>query len=77
MESGSKLPKERDGALPSLTAAIDTLGLARDTTVTKPAKDAFVSAGVLLTTIRVGLLLAHAGCQLTLPGFGGKRGGLY
>lgn len=59
MESKFKVPKGHDGALLSLNAAIDTLDLARDTTGTKSAKNTFVSASVLLTTIRVGFVLVY------------------
>ena len=61
METKSQRLKGSDGALPSLNAAINTLGLARDMTSVKPAKDAFRSASLLLTTIRVRFLSAYVG----------------
>ena len=65
METKFKRPKGPDGALYSLNAAINNVDLARDTTSVKPAKDTFGSASVLLTTIRVRFLLAHAVRLLT------------
>jgi hypothetical protein len=65
MEAGSQRPKGRDGALPSLTTAIDALDLVRNTTTMKPAKDAFTSANSLLATIRVSLPLIHLGGLFT------------
>lgn len=58
METKSQRMKGPDGTL-SLNAAIDTLGLARDTTRVKPAKDVFSSANLLLVTIRVRRSGAH------------------
>ena len=65
METKSQRLKVPDGALPSLTVAIDTLNLARDTTSVKPVKDAFGSASLLLTTIRVRSLPARVGRLLS------------
>lgn len=42
-----------DAAFSSLNAAINALGLTRDTAGVEPAKDVFSSAGFLLITIRV------------------------
>ena len=53
METKLQRPKDPDGTLPSLNAAIDTLDLARDKTSVRPAKDVFSSAGLLLSTIKV------------------------
>ena len=53
MGTKSKLPKEFGGALSSLSTAINTLDLAGRATSVEPAKNAFGSANLLLTTIRV------------------------
>jgi hypothetical protein len=65
METKSKQLKGPDGSIASLNAAIGTLDLARDTTSVKPVKEAFGSASLLLTTIRVRFPPAHAGRLLT------------
>jgi hypothetical protein len=44
----------QDGDLSSLNVAIDALNRTKETTSVIPAKAAFTSAGILLTTIRVG-----------------------
>ena len=59
METKSRLLGEPNGALASLNAAISTLDIARDSTNVKQAKDAFGSASLLLTTIRVRFIPAH------------------
>ena len=56
METKLQRPKDSDGALPSLNAAINTLDIAKDKTSVKPVKDVFSSAGILLNTIRVSLI---------------------
>ena len=61
METKSQRPKSRDSALSSLDAAISALDLARDATGMKPAKDAFGSANVLITAIKVCFLYTHVG----------------
>ena len=62
MEIKPQLPVKGSGSpLFSLNKAIDALDLARDTTNAKPAKDAFGSASLLLTAIRVCFLLAYVG----------------
>lgn len=48
--------KGREGAVSSLNAAVGALNLAKDASTITPAKAAFDSAGVLLTTIRVSSL---------------------
>ena len=60
MVDNSKRSNKQDGALSSLNAAIDALNLAKGTTDITPAKAAFGSASVLLTTIRVGFLPVHS-----------------
>ena len=65
METGSQGLKGPDDALFLLNAAVDTLDLAREATSVKPAKDAFYSASLLITTIRVRSLSARLGRLLT------------
>ena len=65
METKFQRPKEPDGPLSSLNAAIGTLDLARDRLGVKPAKDAIGSASILLTTIRVRFPPAHVDRLLT------------
>ena len=61
MEVKSQRLKGPDSSLSSLNAAIDTLDLTtRDTASVTPGKDVFGSASLLLTTIRVRFLPAHA-----------------
>lgn len=57
--------KRPDGVLSSLNGAIDTLDVARDATDVKPAQDAFRSASILLTMIRVCFLPVQVGRLLT------------
>ena len=65
METTSKRLKVLDGALSSLNGAIGTLDRTRNTTCVKPAKDAFDSARILLTKIRVCFLPARVGRLMT------------
>lgn len=53
MEAKSQQRKGRDDALSSLNAAVDALGLARDSGNMKHAKGMFSSTITLITTIRV------------------------
>ena len=79
MVDKSKRSNGQDGALSSLNAAIDALNLSKETMSITPAKAAFGSASVLLTTIRVGFLLVHTlsvDFWLTYTGFIDQRGGL-
>ena len=64
MADESQGPKERVDLLSSLNMAIDVLNLAKEATGATPAKAAFISAGVLLTTIQVGFLPVHV-CRLS------------
>jgi len=59
MADKSQRQKGRDGVPSSLDVAIDALNRAKDATSVAPANTAFTSAGVLLTTIRVGSLRDH------------------
>ena len=65
MKSKFQRQKAPEGLLFSLNAAIYTVDQARDTTSVKPAKGAFESASLLLTTIRVRFIPAHVGRSLT------------
>jgi len=51
--------KGQDGALSSLNLSIDALNLAKTVSNITPAKAAFNSTSVLLSTIRVGFLTTH------------------
>ena len=57
MEAKSQRPKERDGAVSALNAAIEALNLAKEISSITPAKAVFGSVSVILTTIKVSLLL--------------------
>jgi len=59
MADKSKRQKGRDGVPSSLDVAIHALNRAKDATSVAPANAAFTSAGVLLTTIRVGSIPDH------------------
>jgi len=58
MKDKPRRPKGQDGALSSLNVAIDALNLTKEASDTTPAKAAFDSTSVLLTTIRVSFLVA-------------------
>ena len=60
----SKQPKGNDDTLSSLNTAIDDLEFARATAGAKAVRDTFTSTSGLLTTIRVGFLLALPGWSL-------------
>jgi len=57
MATKSQRPNGQDGALSSLSTAIDALNLAKSSASITPAKAAFDSTSVLLTTIVVGSFL--------------------
>ena len=61
MTTKPQRPKGQDGVLSSLNVAIDALNLAKSVSSITPAKAAFDSTGVLLSTIRVGFLPVHVG----------------
>ena len=56
MATRPQRPKRRDTTLSSLNAAIEGVNLAKDSLGMTPAKAAFGSVSVILTTIRVGVL---------------------
>ena len=53
MKTKSQQSRSRDGALSLLDMAIDDLALLEDASSVQLIKNAFVSVGVLLATIRV------------------------
>ena len=57
MAETSKRPKEREGAISALNAAIEALNLAKDISSIAPAKAVFGSVSVVLAMIRVGSFL--------------------
>ena len=71
MKTNFRRQKKSGDGLLSLNAAINALDLARDTTSSKQAREAFRSAGALLTTTRVSLLpVLLADCCLMYAGLG-------
>jgi hypothetical protein len=56
MDAKSQQPKERDGTISTLNAAIETLNLAKELVDIAPAKAVFGSVSVILATIRVSSL---------------------
>jgi len=56
MEAKSQRPKEREGAISALNAAIGAMGLAKEIASITPAKAVFGSVGVLLEMTRVSSL---------------------
>ena len=56
MAETSKRPKEREGVVSTLNAAIEVLNLAKEASTITPAKAVFGSVGVVLAMIRVGFL---------------------
>lgn len=56
MDPDAPSPEPQDNALSSLDAAIKTLNIAKEASSTSPAKTAFGSASVILTTIMVRFL---------------------
>ena len=57
MDTKPQRSKRRDGALSSLSAAIEAMNLAKEVSSMTPAKAVFGSVGVLLAMIRVHFLL--------------------
>ena len=68
MATKSQQPKGQDDALSSLNVAIDDLDLAKSVSTITPAKAAFDSTSVLLSTIRVGLPSMLVDCWLMYTG---------
>ena len=66
MATGSKKPKGRDNTLSALTMAIEGLTLVKEVSTITPAKAAFCSVGIILTTIKVRFLVS---CSATSPRF--------
>ena len=61
MKAESQRPKERDGVVSALNAAIEVLNLAKEISSVTPAKAVFGSVSVILATIRVSFLLVFVG----------------
>ena len=61
MTTDSQRPKDRGGTLTALNGAIEGLNLAKEVSVIAPAKAAFSSVSVILTTIKVFFLALCAG----------------
>ena len=57
MEAKSQRPKEREGAVSALNAAIEALNLAKELSSITPAKAVFGAVSVILTVIKVSLLV--------------------
>ena len=69
MDTKPQRPSGQGGVLSSLNAVIDALNLVKSVSDVTPAKAAFDSTSVLLSTIRVGfLLLTLVGCRLIYTG---------
>jgi len=54
MDVESRRPKDREGATSALSAAIETVNLAKGLSNITPVKDVFDSVGITLTMLRVG-----------------------
>jgi len=57
MKAESQRPKEREGVISALNAAIEALNLAKEFSSITPAKAVFGSVSVILVMIRVSFLL--------------------
>ena len=57
MKAESQPPKEREGVVSALNAAIEVLNLAKEVSSATPAKAVFGSVSVILATIRVSFFL--------------------
>ena len=57
METKSQRPKEREGVVSTLNAAIDALNLAKELSSVTPAKAVFGSVSIVLAMIKVSFLL--------------------
>ena len=78
MDTSSRRPKEHDGILSALGAAIDVLTATRDCCSIPPAGVVFGSVIALLTMIRVRFFLFRDDklCIHTYTGLDGQRTGL-
>jgi len=56
MEAEPKRPKEREGVISALNAAIGAMNLAKEISSITPAKAVFGSVGILLEMTRVSFL---------------------
>ena len=56
MEAESQRPEGRENNISALNAAIEVLDLAKELSSITPAKAAFGSVSVILTTVKVSLL---------------------
>jgi len=54
MDAKSRRPKDREGAISALNAAIEAMNVAEGLSTITPTKDVFGSVGVTLTMLRVG-----------------------
>ena len=57
MENESQRPKEQEGVISGLNAAIEAMNLAKELSSITPAKAVFGSVSVILTMTRVSFLL--------------------
>ena len=57
MEAKSQRPKDREGVISTLGAAIEALNLAKEISSITPAKAAFGAVSILLTMLKVYLLV--------------------
>ena len=74
MATKSQRQNGRASAVSSLNVTIDALNFAKDVSEITPSKAAFGSAGVLLTTIRVGFLPSGVvDCWLMCTGLNDQR----
>jgi len=78
MDAKTQRPKDREGAISALNAAVEVLNIIKEVASVTPAKAAFGSVSVLLTMIRVCLaLLCSDGLQVhKSPGLDGQRTGV-
>jgi len=73
MDATTQRPKDREGAISALNAAIEALNFIKEIANVTPAKAAFGSVSVLLTMIKVyPALFRYDRLQVhTCPGFNG------
>jgi len=60
MDAKTQRPKDREGAISALNAAVEVLNLIKEAASVTPAKAAFGSVSMLLTMIRVCLVLVYS-----------------